>query len=301
MGDLTIRPFQEPDLEAWVALRNQDEDAQVSPDTYRHGWSRRDPAWVGVRLVGEVGGRLAGSAQLLGGPYVQPGWLNVLVKVDRALRRRGYGRALAAALEEPVRRHVREGVEGWVREGDLGSRAFADRLGFREHDVRFESVLELEGFQQAAQPPAGIRILTLTELGPDAWRQLHELYARLIVMAPDQVPAPSWEDFERQFVGDPDSPAESQLVALDGERWVGLAVHRRRDDEVFNAFTGVDPEHRGRGLAKALKVAGIERARAAGASRMRTYNHSLNAPMLAVNQSLGYRRLPGLVILRRAV
>jgi len=51
--------------------------------------------------------------------------------------------------------------------------------------------------------------------------------------------------------------------------------------------------HRGRGLGLAVKVEAPRRAKAAGMRELRTDNHSRNAPMLAINTRLGYRRLPG--------
>ncbi len=55
---------------------------------------------------------------------------------------------------------------------------------------------------------------------------------------------------------------------------------------------------RGRGIARALKVAQIAWAKENGVERLTTTNEQRNAPMIRVNESLGYREVPGRVGLR---
>jgi RimJ/RimL family protein N-acetyltransferase len=55
--------------------------------------------------------------------------------------------------------------------------------------------------------------------------------------------------------------------------------------------TGIDPSHRGLGLAKWVKAAMLERTRhqRPAAVRVRTDNAFSNAPMLAINDALGFK------------
>lgn len=57
----------------------------------------------------------------------------------------------------------------------------------------------------------------------------------------------------------------------------------------MHGMTGVRPEWRGRGIAIALKRAQIAAAKAAGLRELRTTTAFGNAPMLHVNERLGYR------------
>ena len=57
----------------------------------------------------------------------------------------------------------------------------------------------------------------------------------------------------------------------------------------MSAFTGTLPEHRGRGLARLVKLAIIRRVRELGVARPPADNHDENAEMLAVNERLGFR------------
>ena len=55
-------------------------------------------------------------------------------------------------------------------------------------------------------------------------------------------------------------------------------------------MTGVRRSARGRGIASVLKRAQISAAKAAGLRELRTTTAAANAPMLRVNEKLGYRR-----------
>ena len=60
---------------------------------------------------------------------------------------------------------------------------------------------------------------------------------------------------------------------------------------VLQQNTGIDPAHRGVGLAKWAKAAMLKRIRdeRPGAQRVRTGNAFSNAPMLAINDALGFK------------
>jgi RimJ/RimL family protein N-acetyltransferase len=63
-------------------------------------------------------------------------------------------------------------------------------------------------------------------------------------------------------------------------------------------MTVVKRAWRGRGIAKSLKLAEIAWAHANGIKRLTASNEERNAPMLRLNESLGYRPAPGRVYMR---
>jgi GNAT superfamily N-acetyltransferase len=220
--------------------------------------------------------------------------------VDRQHRERGIGRAMADFVDERLRSISATDVVTGVDESDPGSRAWAERRGFSLFDHTFESRLDLERFDASAHrsvvervEASGLRL----EPGTDGQR-LYELSLELLgdVPAVDLSP-PTHEVFQERVM---DTPGAFTLVARDEDVLVGLAiVVPTGEDGAWNWLTGVRREHRGRGIARALKVASAVEAQHRGRRWLGTQNNAVNAPMLAVNDALGYRRDAGMLWLRR--
>src|SRR5260370_30435841 len=67
--------------------------------------------------------------------------------------------------------------------------------------------------------------------------------------------------------------------------------------QVWTGYPCCHPEHRGRGIARAVKLQSLAQAVALGVPYVYTDNDSENAPMLHLNERLGYGRRPGLIAL----
>jgi RimJ/RimL family protein N-acetyltransferase len=70
---------------------------------------------------------------------------------------------------------------------------------------------------------------------------------------------------------------------------------------VWTGYTCSDPEYRGRGIARAVKLQSLAQAVERGVPFVYTDNDSENAPMLHINEKLGYRPCPGFVSLLKRV
>ena len=146
---------------------------------------------------------------------------------------------------------------------------------------------------------AGIRWTTLAGW-PDAdrVRKLHGLNERTIEDIPHTVNIvhEALEDFEKR-VTSPDRPHDRFWIALDGDRPVAMSYLKFPPvrGDVWTGYTCTDPEYRGRGLARAIKLQTLAQAVELGVPRVVTANDGENAPMLHINETLGYRRLPGFV------
>ena len=87
-------------------------------------------------------------------------------------------------------------------------------------------------------------------------------------------------DYDGSYVISRDEPVALAWLLVDRER-----------AKAENEWTATLPALRGRGLARLAKLATIRWAAATGIREIKTENDADNAPMLALNRRLGYRRL----------
>ena len=183
------------------------------------------------------------------------------------------------------------------------------QLGFKRE--RLEKVWELDLAQHASRLLAEAAearemmsrehiVLTTLADWPDGerLRKLHELDARTRQDIPTSLPVlrESLEDFVRRTNG-PDRRADRYWVALDGDRPVALSYLRFPPlrGTIWTGYTCSHPDYRGRGIARAIKLQSLAQAVELGVPLVVTDNDAENAPMLHINERLGYVRRPGFV------
>ncbi len=133
-------------------------------------------------------------------------------------------------------------------------------------------------------------------------RATYELFNQLLTDVPsvDTWQLPPFEQYARTLLEGPAANLETFILAQAGNKFIGLSYMLTSPNRpAYNQFTGVHPDYRGKGIALVLKAQAILYARTHGIPEIRTNNHTGNAPMLAVNARLGYRRLPGRIIFGR--
>lgn len=119
---------------------------------------------------------------------------------------------------------------------------------------------------------------------------------------PTPVPHWDWERFEKLVVTSGKLIPECSIVALDGERVAGFTTTGRASKTDGHTWmTGVNREHRGKGIAQALKVEAIARAKARGMRALLTTNDEPNQAMRGINAKLGYQMLPANVSLEKTL
>ena len=224
-------------------------------------------------------------------------------------RRNGIG----SALLEDVVAHARSigvtALKSRVKDSEPGWLVWAKSKGFEIDRHQFRSSIALSEFDDssfvghiAELEAAGIVFTTLAELG-DTDENRRRYYDADITAAHD-IPGEdyfeSWPEYKAEVFGNEEFRPEGAFLALDGDQMIGVA-HVMLDsehDRMENFFTGVLREHRGRGIAQALKVLTIKYAKQRGVSEILTENDSENAPILAVNRKLGYKPWPGAYVLK---
>jgi RimJ/RimL family protein N-acetyltransferase len=232
----------------------------------------------------------------------------------RAFRRRGIARVWLGAVLRAARAAGAESVGSHSFEAD--GRAFLERHGFVAGTRHGTSRLE---FAEVDRAFVDSWIGALADRTPLLRLEIHrdrvpedllEDYVRLTVGLGATVPG---ADSARDPEGEPDRVRERLRRLRDRGGLHDLVVARAPDGAVAGfteitlrdaadataaqGLTGVLPERRGRGLANALKAAMVRHLAEArpGVTAIETTNADGNAPIVAINTALGFRRRGELV------
>lgn len=257
---------------------------------------------------------LADDGQMLGyGECHRPFWSSlqdtyeVFVAVDPAWQRRGIGQALLAAVTPLAQQRAIPKLRTSCKEDSAGTIRFLDQAGFHQIGIRFESALDMTTFDetpflatQQRADTAGYEVITLAQAraeDPDADQRLFEVFASTVVDVPfpggDRA-NPDYDNFRANTLDAPNTPADAIFIARQDGQMVGMTSLELLPNGIgITGMTGVLREHRGRGVAMALKLASFRYLRAHGYHETRAHNDTANPPILALNERLGYRRLPG--------
>jgi GNAT superfamily N-acetyltransferase len=232
------------------------------------------------------------------------------------VRRRGYGRQLARFVLEGAQERQRRIVIGGSDARIPGSEAFCAELGgkpslpFRisELDLQAQGACVREWLEQVLhEAPArapDYQLVSVPRPYPEAvLGPLAQLKSAM-----NSAPHGSLEIEERVYT--PESLRDiDALLAAQGEiGWTLVALrrsdgafagytevhHRPSNPEVLQqADTAVAPEHRGHGLGRWLKAAMLKRVwgELPLLRLVRTGNATANAPMLAINEAMGFREV----------
>ena len=209
-------------------------------------------------------------------------------------RRRGAGSALRRAVEDLARRE-RPGVLYQFQEGDTEAELAVQRGGLAVGSLHHESVLHLDAIhradyeRRASSPGVPIEQVDPTDLDSEGWQRLHAFVRARYQDAPDTADGGgdlSLDAFRALLTED-----WMLVAAHDDGRLVGIAqvMPRPGQEGAANTFlTGVHPDHRGRGLATALKSRHALVLADRGLTRLYTQNMEGNEPILAANRTLGF-------------
>lgn len=262
-----------------------------------------------------VEGKIIGLAALAHEAEWVPERFYLGVVVDPAHTHRGAGSALFDYIYQRIQRQGGRDLRCRVRDDDPTALHFAIQRGFTIAYQTFQAVLDVTRFDETPYLPhlatvaqRGLRFTTLGAEGCSA-AALHKLYhvtrAASLDLPDSEGDFNTFEEFEEAACGTFYNEGAGQLVVEDEATgaFVGVAAlsYHASDHTLHHTLTGVMPEFRGQGIATALKVQAIRYAKAKGVTALYTTNHTDNAPMLAINQKLGYQRLAGYCQMRAVI
>ena len=150
----------------------------------------------------------------------------------------------------------------------------------------------------------GIELLTLDrDDNPRTLHQLYELDLAATADIPTSVPIrmSGFDTWYRNYFENPGIRKDRFWIARLGDDVIGMSLIEYPPDRGVPAteFTGTSPRYRGRGIARALKYETVAQAMDLGATRIRTDNDSANAPILHLNEEMGYQPITPFIELHR--
>jgi GNAT superfamily N-acetyltransferase len=215
-------------------------------------------------------------------------------------RGRGLGTRLLAEISDYARARGGDRLRGEVWERNVDGLRFAERHGFTVLHHHIESRLDPKTVSRELliRPAAdGIIVASLQELGDDEGNRhaYWELFENLAADMPGHRARRTYAEFSAQVLNASWFRPESQFIAVAGDLWVGVGCvsYRAATNSLYHQFTGVTRGFRGRRVAMALKCATIAYALEIGADYLTAKNEATNAPMIALNRTLGYVPQPG--------
>jgi GNAT superfamily N-acetyltransferase len=169
-------------------------------------------------------------------------------------------------------------------------------LDLRKHGKR---LLAEAGKARDKMKAEDVELLPLADWpGPETLRKLHVLNETTVQDVPTSHPIlpQSFANFKDRM-SSPDLPHDRFWLARHGDRPVAVSFLRFPPvrGNVWTGYTCSDPEYRGRGIARAVKLQSLGQAVELGIPFVRTDNDSENAPMLHINETLGYDPRPGFI------
>jgi len=282
---IVVRPLRDDEIDLYLAIRNRVHPQMPMP---REVVVDNRASADHLDLVAELDGLPVGvaSAEVYGGaPNGDLAFLTI--RVPREHRRQGAGTALHRRASEHARMLGKARFYCVVRGDDADSLGYYGAHGYAEVGRMQDALLELEGFEAG---PAELEIVPITA---ELERGVYEVAQEADADIPSGEPTDSgsFEQWRERFLASALVLRDLSFAALLDGRPVGYAILGRHDAETAeNWMTGVARSARGRGVALALKRHQAAAARAAGWRRLRAQNDLANAPMLRVNEKLGYER-----------
>ncbi|MFT2721460.1 N-acetyltransferase family protein [Deinococcus sp. A31D244] len=312
----TLRGLRKPDDFAQIAalLSAADPDWPVTPDMLVVWDAAHDPNLYRYELVAEQNGRIVGVGNAGHDDFAFEEWRyfgGLTVHPDA--RGQGIGRALYAALLEHLRARGAQDIRTMLsdQDRDAPGRAFLAARGFTRTWDRFESRLHTDaadltafGDLLSAVAADGVQLRSVADLAgdPERDRRLWELDWKLFQDVPmgQTLTRRPFDAWVRQEIEDPTFSHDLSFVAVRPDvqdpltgPYVGYSSLMRNPAGFYViGMTGVRREDRGRGVAKALKVAAMRALAAAGGGEIRTFNDPPNKAMLNMNRALGFQRGP---------
>ncbi|HEY4889863.1 MAG TPA: GNAT family N-acetyltransferase [Candidatus Dormibacteraeota bacterium] len=315
--ELDLRPATLDDVGIVADLEaTRDPEDPRDPEMLRFWWTRGSANEVYMRLVsvrqGEAVAFVGAGHERWEDTPKRFGWIRPVIHRD-LWSDAGYS-DLVSTAEAWLRSESAATAVVRVREDRKNELEILDRIGYRE--VRRQKCSELDlgaahdGLLAGAERcrrrmrDEGVSLLTLSEdTDPKRLNKLYEVCIEVEKDIPTTVPwrTMPFDEWKPMWFEDPGIREDRFWIAREGDAVVGLSVIGFPPTRglPWTWLTGTSRAVRGRGIARALKYETMAQAIELGYQRVRTNNDGANAPILHINQEMGYRLVAPLIELHR--
>src|SRR3954471_3378487 len=303
----TIREAGEGDEDLATIVRLVNTVTPDDPDSVENlRWSNR--TYPGTsRFVAETDGRPVGAATV-GRLFMQPPEFEAFwatVTVLETSRRQGIGTALLTTISERARSRGKDVLHIPANDARPEGIQFLTRRGFTEYERNKAVSLDLTAVDPPRKDvPAGIVLTTLARR-PDLIDGVYAVAVEAFADIPGgETPMAAGDpaEFRAREVDRPGIPHHGFIVALDEDtdRVVGYAslirIPGAGRPSAWHDMTAVARDHRGRGIAGAMKRSIIRWAIADGIEVLEAGNDTENGALRPVSARRGSRPPPDNVI-----
>jgi GNAT superfamily N-acetyltransferase len=281
------------------------------PVMTRYHWERPRTGWAYGRFLADANGVPIAHVEWRHGPWekIPDRHCEVEVWLDRSALDDDLSKSLWLWISEQAEAEGSKLLVAYAAEDELEMLNALAATGYTRARAAKVWELDLEAHgprivteakdARDKMTPAGISFATLAEWrDPDALRKVFTLVEQTVQDVPHTVtiPAESYDDFVERM-GSPDRPLDRVWIACDADLPIALSFLRFPPvrGPVWTGYTCTDRNYRGRGIARAVKLQGLAQAVELGVPFVCTDNDSENAPMLHINETLGYLLRPGFV------
>ena len=318
MKTLTLRHADpERDFGQLAALFSLEQDEPTSGPGLRADYDEHGERIIRLMVAEDEGGELLGFNWVTRSRSdYNRGYFYVIVEPEN--RGQGAGRLLYDNVEQAAKVAQVKKLEISVRDDCPGCRAFAERRGFSARSHSIGMALELNTFDDrpydekiSGLQAQGFQFTSMEALGntEEAQRKLYALNNMTAMETPGTDGEPPWlsfDDFQKKVCGANWYIPAGQMVVIDTATgdWAALSAITRFEgaDYAYNLHTGVDKRYRGRKLGQSVKVLALRFAREVlKTSTVRTNHKEENLPMIAIDEKLGYLRMPGTFLMEKTL
>lgn len=292
-----------------------DPDEPMDPEILRHWWKEEDPYFRDERWMALEGSRVVAAIGVRWTIWEKDPDRNIhLVIAIPGAQLVEYGDRVYGHAEERARAVGGKTMWAYTRELNEPQTSFITGRGYEEvsrqrwweNDLVANAGLlrSMAETSRARMREQNIAILTLADDDdPERYQKLKALNDEAQADEPSDLPHVSGSDalFE-SWLRVPGSSEKRIWIARHGHDIVGVSRLRfpTRRGVVRTSWTGTARSIRGQGVARALKLETLLQAIELGVKRVRTGNDYRNAPILRLNEKMGYRQIPGLIRFRKA-